>query len=171
MGLNKLLKILLPVLLVSGLLMAGCGGESTPNPWIGKPAPDFQFQNLEGQNTSLSDLKGSLVFINFWAVRCPPCRSEMPFIQQIYDEWQGRGLVLLAINIGESPSQIEEFMQSSALHFPVLLDTDGSIARQYSVMAIPTSFFIDKNGIIQAWRVGAFSSKEEVESVLAKIVP
>jgi len=168
---NKALKILLPMLLALGLLMAGCGGSSEENPWIGKPALDFQFQNSDGQYTSLSNFEGKPVLINFWAIRCPPCRSEMPYIQEVYDEWHSKGLVLLAINIGESPSQIVEFMQSNNLNFPVLLDTEGKIAAQYSIQYIPTSFLIDENGIIQAWKVGAFSGRAEIESELTKIMP
>jgi peroxiredoxin len=166
---NKMLKVMLLIMLISGLLMAGCAGGTSQNPWIGKPAPDFQFQSPEGQATSLSDLKGKPVILNFWAIRCPPCRMEMPYIQQAYDEWQERGLVLLAINIGESPSQVEEFMQSQELSLPVLLDIEGNIAQKYNIQYIPSTFFIDKDGIIQDMKVGAFQSTAEIESSLSKL--
>src|SRR4030042_1886480 len=115
---SKMLKVL-AIILSLGVLVAGCGGQ---NPLLGKPAPDFQFGGPDEQPVSLSDLKGSPVLLNFWATWCGPCRGEMPYLQQIYEKWQTMGLVLLAINIGESPSDVEEFMQSQGLSLPVLLD-------------------------------------------------
>ena len=138
---------------------------------VGNLAPDFQFQNLEGQTTSLSDLRDKPVLINFWAVRCPPCVYEMPYIQQVHDEWSAKGLVLLAINNGESSSQVGEFMQSQGFSFPVLLDTRGNIAQKYNIQYIPATFLIDKEGIIQATKVGPFQGKEEIERMLSKVFP
>ncbi len=163
---NKMLKVILVILIVLGSITTSCQSEA---PEVGKPAPDFQLNTLDGQPTSLSNLKGKPVLINFWQIRCPPCRMEMPYLQQIYDEWSDKGLVLLAINIGESPSQVAEFMQSQRLSFPVLLDMEGKIAERYSIRAIPTSFFIDRDGIIQDMKVGAFQSKGEIESSLSKL--
>ena len=173
---NKMLKVTLVIILALGLIIAGCSAGCSPEapapvPQVGKPAPDFQFNNPEGQSVSLSDSQGNPVLINFWQIRCPPCRSEMPYIQQVYDEWHSKGLVVLAINIGESPSQIKEFMQSQGLSLPVLLDMQGKVAEQYNIWYIPTTFFIDKDGIIQAIRVGAFPSKAAIERSLSKIIP
>jgi len=162
-------KVVPVIILTLGMLLAGCAGGSKENPWIGKPAPDFQLSTLNGQPVSLSDLRGKPVLVNFWATWCLPCRGEMPYIQQIYDEWQAKGLVLLAINIGESPSQVAKFMQSQGLSLPVLLDGKGNIAVMYNVRAIPTTFFIDRDGIIKDMKVGAFQSKAEIESSLSKL--
>jgi peroxiredoxin len=137
----------------------------------GNLAPDFQLQSLDGQSASLSGLRGKPVLINFWATRCPPCRSEMPYLQEIYNEWSETELILLAISIGEGPTEVKEFMQSHKLSLPVLLDTNQDVALEYNIRYIPTTFFIDKKGIIQAMKVGAFSSKEEIEGVLTKIIP
>ena len=167
---NRMLKVILVIILALGILIASCAGEASQPPRIGKPAPDFQFQGSEGQSTSLSDLKGKPVLINFWQIRCPPCREEMPYLQQVYEEWQEKGLVLLAINIGESPSQVAEFMQGQGLSLPVLLDTGGKIAEQYGIRGIPVTFFIDKDGIIQDIKFGAFQSKAEIESSLSKLM-
>jgi len=149
-----------------GVLLAGCGGQ---NPLLGKPAPDFQFGGQDEQPVSLSDLKGSPVLLNFWATWCGPCRGEMPYLQQIYEKWQTMGLVLLAINIGESSSDVEEFMQSQGLSLPVLLDGDGAIAAQYGIEYIPATFFIDTEGIVQEVREGAFQSTAEIEESLLKL--
>jgi cytochrome c biogenesis protein CcmG/thiol:disulfide interchange protein DsbE len=181
-----ILLITLASLLTLGLVASGCPGEpeqsdlalgritgcsmdSAQSPELGKPAPDFQFQTPEGQPSSLSDFQGRPVLLNFWATWCNPCVHEMPFIQQVYEERQGEELVLLAINIGESPSQAAEFMQSYGFSFPVLLDSDAALAQRYNIQYIPTTFFIDKDGIIKDVRIGAFQSKAEIESILSKL--
>jgi len=169
---NKTLKVITLIVLTSGLIISGCSsGAEPPEARVGSQAPDFQLNNLDGQSISLSDLRGKPVFINFWATWCPPCRSEMPYIQEIYEEWSGKGLVVLAINIGESPSQVEEFMESQNLSFPVLLDTGKNVAQKYNIRGIPTSFFVDKDGVVQEKIIGAFPSKAAIEKSLSKIIP
>jgi len=138
---------------------------------VGNLAPNFQLDNLEGQTISLNDLRDKPVIVNFWATRCSPCVNEMPYIQQVYDEWSGRGLMMLAINRGESSSKVEKFLQSHNLSLPVLLDTNRDVALRYNIWAIPSTFFIDKDGIIKDIKIGAFPSKEEVEKSLSKIMP
>ena len=147
----------------------------TPQPTqgtrVGNLAPDFELPNLNGQSVSLSDFRGKPVLVNFWASWCGPCRFEMPFIQEIYEGWSDKGLVVLAIDMGESPSTVKDFIQSHNFSFPVLLDTNQDVALQYNIRAIPATFFIDKDGIIQGTKVGAFSSKAEIEKSLGKIIP
>ena len=168
---NKRLKVILAILIL-GLLITGYTACSEPSvARVGAAAPNFKLNNLDGQPVSLNDFKGKPVLINFWATRCPPCRSEMPYIQEIYEGWSGKGLVLLAINIGESPSQAKDFMQSQNLSLPVLLDRKGKVAQKYNIQGIPTTFFIDKNGIIQVKIIGAFPSKEAIEKNLSRIIP
>ena len=168
---NKMLTAILVMILTSGLLIIGCAGGSEPTATVGKAAPDFTLQNLDGQSISLSDLKGKPVLVNFWATRCPPCVSEMPYLQEIYDEWSGKGLILLAINIGESSSKVEQFLQDHNLSLPVLLDTRAVVAQRYNIRGIPTTFFIDKDGIIQEKIIGAFPNKEAIENRVSKIMP
>ena len=197
---NKILKVMLLIILTLGLLITGCSvgssqespapaqgpevGEPAPDsklqnngpapargPEVGKLAPDFQLEDLEGQSISLSDFRGKPVLINFWATWCPPCRDEMPYLQQIYEEWSGKGLVVLAIDIGESPSKVKEFLQSQELSLPVLLDAKENVAREYNITGIPTTFFIDKDGTIQVKLIGAFPSKEAIENQLGSIIP
>ena len=169
---NKVPRAILLIILTLVLLLAGCSAGSEPlGARVGEPAPDFQFQSPDGQDISLSDLQGEPVLINFWATWCPPCVLEMPYIQEIYEEWSDAGLILLAINMGESPSQVENFMQSHNLSLPVILDTKQVIAQKYNITGIPATFFIDKDGIIQGKKVGAFRNKEEIEGYLDKIIP
>ena len=162
----------MPPILILLLLLVGCSSDTGSSvAQVGKLAPDFEVQNLDGQAISLSSLRGKPVLLNFWAIWCPPCREEMPYLQQIYEEWSGEGLVLLAVNIGESPSAVEDFMQARSLSLPVLLDIKEAAARMYNVTAIPTTFFIDRDGILQEQVVGAFQSKEQILGHLARIMP
>ena len=169
---NKMLTAIVVMILTSGLLITGCTAGSEPSTAvIGQAAPNFELQNLDGQSVSLNDLKGKPVLINFWATWCGPCVSEMPYIQEIYDEWSGKGLIVLAINIGDSSSEAEQFLQNHNLSLPVLLDTGKVVARRYNIRGIPTTFFIDKDGIIQEKIIGAFPNKEAIENRLDKIMP
>jgi len=95
----------------------------------------------------------------------------MSYIQQVHEEQSDKGLVLLTINMGGTSSQVEEFLQSHSLSLPVLLDTKRNLAARYNIRYIPTTFFIDKDGTIQAVRVGAFPNKEAIEGYLDKIMP
>lgn len=174
---NKILQVILTVTLVSGMLITGCTASPdssepvTTTATAGQPAPDFTLQNLDGESISLSDFKGKPVLLNFWATWCGPCRAEMPFLQEIYEEWSERELMLLAVNIGESSAKVKDFMEKLNLSFPVLLDSRSAIAKMYNITAIPTTYFIDKDGVIQTRIIGAFSSKAQIESELGKIIP
>jgi len=95
----------------------------------------------------------------------------MPLIQGIFEEQTNENLVILAVNIGENSAAVKNFMQSGNYSFPVLLDTDQDVALEYNVRAIPTTFFIDKDGIIQVIKMGAFSNMIEIKKDLSKIIP
>jgi len=88
-----MLKVVLLIILTLGLLVTSCAEPSVAR--VGEPAPDFKLQNLDGQYISLSDLRGKPVLLNFWATWCKFCRDEMPYLQQVYEEWSGKGLVVL----------------------------------------------------------------------------
>ena len=168
---NKRLIAILVVILTAGLVITGCTAGSEPTATVGNVAPDFQLQNLDGQSITLSDLKGNPVLINFWATWCGPCVSEMPHLQEIHNEWSDRGLIVLAINWGESASEVEQFLQAHNLSLPVLLDTKKVVAQKYGIRAFPTTFFINKDGIIQVKVIGAFPDKAAIESRLSGIMP
>ena len=166
-----MVKVILVIILVSGLLITGCAGKSNQVARVGMPAPNFQLKNLDGQSVSLSDLQGKPVLINFWASWCQPCVLEMPLLQEIYDDWSSEDLVLVTINVGESSSKVEKFIQGLGLSLPVLLDIKAEVAQQYGIRFFPTTLFIDKNGIIKDRKLGMLTSKSEIESILKKIVP
>ena len=144
---------------------------TAPSLDIGKPAPEFQLQDLNGNTVSLSDFRGSPVLLNFWATWCGPCHSEMPFIQEIYEEWQDKGLIILTVNRRQTSSEVQQFIQDDNLSIIVLLDTNGYVADLYSsIEYIPATFFIDEEGITRQIEFGAFSSKAEIEDCLSKII-
>ena len=181
---NKMQRVVLVIVSTVALVIAGCSPgpapqalapSSIPSPdvgtRVGNLAPDFQLLDLDQEPVSLSGLRGKPVVLNFWATWCPPCVDEMPYLQEIYDEYSSEGLMLLAIDVGESQSQVEEFLQRNNLSLPVLLDTEGVVVHQYTVITIPTTYFIDGDGIIQSKRIGAFMRKGEIEKELGKIMP
>jgi len=152
-------------LIVMSLLPQGCSTEVSEDlaaPQAGSKAPDFTLADLDAESVSLSDLRGGPVLVNFWATWCRPCLSEMPHIQQAFEQWGSQGPVILAINLGESRSAVRRFAQEQKLSFPILLDSDRKVGRDYQVSAIPTTFLIDKEGKIQAIKIGAFRSKAEL---------
>jgi len=174
---SKTPRIMLVVILASlslGLLISGCsGGSATDAAVVGSKAPAFELPNAGGETVSLSDFNGSPILINFWYTGCPPCRGEMPYLQQVYSEMQGDGLVILAINVGESSGTVRQFLENnnlSPLLNTVLFDSNGATLKKYKIQFFPTSFFVDRDGIIQEKVIGAFPSKEAIEKRLDKIM-
>ena len=160
--------LLVMALVLSGLIMSSCSTQDTERDNL---APEFQLNDLEGKLVFLRNFRGKAVMLNFWATRCGSCVYEMPYLQQVYEEWSTKGLVLLAINIGESSSQVKKFLQRYNLSLPVLLDTNQEVARKYNIQYIPTTFFIDKHGLVQATKIGAFRNKKAIEDYINKIMP
>lgn len=116
---------------------------------------NFKLENIQGIEEELTDYRGKVVFLNFWATWCGPCRYEMPSMEKLYNEFKGDGLEILAINLGEKAPVIKEFMEEYNLSFPVLLDKDNSVAMNYGVRSIPTTYLIDRDGNILGMAVGA----------------
>ncbi|RMF88322.1 MAG: TlpA family protein disulfide reductase [Nitrospinota bacterium] len=118
-------------------------------------APAFLLPDLSGKVVALEDLQGKVVFLNFWATWCPPCRAEMPAMERLFQRMQGKDFALLAINFQESRQQVEEFMQEFQLHFPALLDSEGVAGTAYRVIGLPTTYILDRKGRIVASVVGS----------------
>ncbi len=139
----------------------------------GNLAPDFRFQGADGKPTSLSALRGRAVIINFWSIDCPPCIEEMPLIQKVHEKWSGKGLVVLAVNLDDKPraGEIQKFMSGNGYTFQVVLDPSWQIGQSYRIREYPTTFYIDKAGIIRLKRIGAFVSVSQMEDSLNRIMP
>lgn len=123
----------------------------------GKAAPDFELTNLEGESVKLSDYQGKKVIINLWATWCPPCQAEMPHMQNFYEKNKDNGIEILAVNLtsmDNGQATIKQFVDDFGLTFPIPLDEDGDIGRQYQAVSIPTSYMIDTKGVISKKIVG-----------------
>jgi peroxiredoxin len=125
-------------------------------PHQGFLAPNFTLQALDGSTYSLTDLRGKAVLVNFWTSWCPPCRSEMPDMQKVFLDYQDEDFIILAVNstIQDSKENAIEFAQEYSLTFPILFDDQGDTTQAYQVSSLPTSFFIDQEGIIREVVVG-----------------
>lgn len=171
---DKLLRVIITALALFtlSLLITSCAGSSSsPTATVGGEAPDFTLPDLDGESVSLSDFSGRPLLINFWKTNCPPCRHEMPYLEEVYAAQKDTELVMLTINIGESPATISDFLQNNDLSLPVIIDTDAAVARTYALPGIPTTFFIDRDGIIKSKVIGAFPSKAAIDSRLSEIMP
>ncbi len=134
--------------------------ETTTNagPAIREKAPDFALKNLNGETVKLSDLKGKKVMLNFWATWCPPCKAEMPEIEQFYQK-SGNDVEILAVNL-DPQADVKGFADKNNITFPILLDAEDSVNRQYEIISIPTTFFINSDGVIQNRFVGGMKLED-----------
>ncbi|MGI6188792.1 MAG: TlpA family protein disulfide reductase [Clostridiales bacterium] len=138
------------------------------------PLLDFEAVDLNGNKVKLSDYEGSIVFLNFWGTWCPPCRREMPHMEQFYKEYKEKGVVLLAVSptsvelrggkdAEEAEKRVRDFIESNGYTFPVLLDKDDQAWAIYQQSGVPVNYVIDRDGIIRYLKIGAFLNKEEME--------
>lgn len=118
---------------------------------VGEAAPDFELTTLDGNSAKLSDYKGKIVILNFWATWCPPCQAEMPHMQNFYEENHHKGIEIVAINLTSSDrglDKVKEFVNKHHITFPILLDEEGTVENIYDTIAIPTTYIIDQEGFI-----------------------
>lgn len=137
---------------------SAAGASSTPSyeaPAVGYLAPRFSLSDLGGTSRSLKDFRGHPVWINFWATWCPPCRAEMPEMQKIYDREKGN-MTFLGVSMGprDEPLGVAQFVQLGPYTWDFVHDPNGDVMQRYQVTGIPSSYFIDKSGVIRAIHVG-----------------
>lgn len=143
---------------------------SGPAPHVGSPAPDFTAIGLDGSSINLAAYRGHPVWITFWATWCPPCRAESPDIEAAYVRYQGQGLVVLAVNVGEDPGTVRDYVQRLGLTFPVVGDPTTDVAALYRVNGLPTHFFVDASGVLRDSRMGEMTPAS-IQQELARIIP
>ncbi|MBI2953013.1 MAG: redoxin domain-containing protein [Chloroflexi bacterium] len=126
---------------------------------IGMLAPDFSLADIYGNELKLSDFRGQAVMINFWASWCPPCREEMPLMEAAYNERSDKGMAILAVAVNDDAGAVTSFVKELSLTFPVAVDNDNRVALLYRVRAIPTTFFVDREGVIRDIQTGPMDKK------------
>lgn len=165
------MRILLFMLLLSFVLVAtaqkpGAGLTAL----LDKPlAPDFQLSDVDGNIHRLSDYRGRVVIVNFWATWCPPCRAEMPSMQRAWEKLQQEEIMMLAVNVGEDEDTIFQFTANYPVEFPLLMDLDSKIIEEWPVRGLPTTFVVDPQGRLAYRAIGGreWDKTELLEQVKA----
>jgi thiol-disulfide isomerase/thioredoxin len=159
------------------LFLLPLGGPDDPDsltvgghPLYGQPAPEIELTTLDGERMTLSSLAGRPVLINFWATWCGPCRAEFPLMVSTYEEHAGEGLEILGIIHDDMAEGARKFSADQGATWPMLLDSDDVAWEDYRGVGMPTSFFIDTEGIVQAFSLGPFTEEGLVRQ-LATILP
>ena len=120
----------------------------------GTASIDFTLSDLSGKKVSLSQYRGKLVFLNFWATWCPPCRAEMPAMERLYQKLKDKGLEILAVDLQEDAKTVQKFVKDNKLNFKVVLDADGRMGATYGARSIPTTYIIGRNGDVLGGSIG-----------------
>lgn len=182
---KKRWQIVMMVSLAAGILWTvasrvpsavGAPLSSTPSPREGFLAPDFTLDTLDGNIVTLSELRGKIVVVNIWATWCPPCRAETPALEKSYEQYKDSGVVILGVDLTNQDlvSDVKAFVQEFSLTYPILLDRDGSVGNLYQIKGLPSTFFINREGIIRTVVVGGPMSETFIRSkieALLKEVP
>ena len=177
-------EIIMLVSLAAGILWTvvsrvpsavGAPLSSSPSPREGFLAPDFTLDTLDGKKVTLSELRGKIVIINLWATWCPPCRAEMPALENAYEQYRDSEVIILGLNVTNQDSEkdIPPFVEEFGLTFPILLDRDGSVSTLYQLKALPTTYFVNRKGIIRTVVIGGPMNetfiRSKIEALLQEI--
>lgn len=137
---------------------------------VGDKAPDFELVDLDGTVHRLSDYKGEGVFLNFWGTWCPPCKKEMPYIEDQHKAFSDRGVHVLSVNNAESNLKVDTFRQQYGLSFPIMIDKTKDVKELYNVVPLPTTFLIDEEGKIVKI-IKNEMTEEEIISLMESVLP
>jgi cytochrome c biogenesis protein CcmG/thiol:disulfide interchange protein DsbE len=157
--------------LFNASLLLAVSGTVASNESI-KLAPNFEVQNLTGgEPVNLEQFQGKVVYVDFWASWCGPCLKSFPFMEELHRQYGDQGLVVVAINMDQDPQDAHDFLAEHPVTFLLGQDRDGAVAQQYGVMAMPSSFIVGRDGLIENVHYGFKSSdKEKIESVISQIL-
>ena len=129
--------------------LLGAPASQAAMPQTGTAAPDFTLKSNSGKNLKLSEHRGEVVMINFWATWCAPCRQEMPLLNRIHEQYRKAGFTLLGINIDDDPANAQALAKKLGVTFPVLFDAEKRVSRLYDVDAMPSTLLIDRDGKVR----------------------
>lgn len=146
--------------------------SSSPSPREGFFAPDFTLDTLDGGKVTLSELRGNIVMVNFWTTWCPPCRAETPALEASYRAYKDSGVIILGLNLTDQDSlrEVEAFAEEFGLTYPIVLDRDGTVGLMYQLNGLPTTFFINREGIIRTVVVGGPMSETFIRSKIEALL-
>jgi peroxiredoxin len=168
---RNVVVIVVVILVVTGMLVAGKFLVRQPGPGVaalgnvkGQPAPDFELQDLDGRTVRLADLRGKAVLLNFWATWCPPCKVEIPWFIDLQKQYGAQGLQIVGVSMDDAgPDKVSKFAQQMGINYPVLMGNDKMADLYGGVQALPTTFYIGRDGKFVS-RVYGLVSHGEVES-------
>lgn len=138
--------------------------DRTPQPAVDYPAPDFTLTTLAGEPFVLSEAQGKPVVLNFWATWCGPCQRELPTLQAAAERY-GDQVLIVGVDQGEAPATVQRYVDQLSLTFAIPLDTEFTVSERYNVRGLPTTFFIDRQGVIRQMWLGEMNSITLAEGV------
>lgn len=145
----------------------------------GDPVPDFQLVDLAGNRVALSDFQGKGVVLNFWATWCPPCRREMPLLEEAWNEYRGQGVVIIGIDLGEPPETVKRYVDSVGVTYPIWtdapdgaedLDDTNELLGRFGSVGLPTTIFINADGVVEETYIGELS-RAKLQEWIPRLVP
>lgn len=134
-------------------------------------APNFTLQSVNDATVNLNDFRNRPVMLTFWRINCSACQFQMPFTQELFDKWSSDSLAVLTINVGDRATDVKDYMTSRGITYPVLLDVEHQVTQAYGIVGVPTTYFIDGQGVIRAYQIGAFQDENAMESAIKSVFP
>ncbi|MED1204920.1 thiol-disulfide oxidoreductase ResA [Heyndrickxia acidicola] len=128
---------------------------------VGQTAPDFVLKDMNGKTHQLSHYRGKGVFLNFWGTWCDPCKREMPYMNDLYEEYHKKGVEILAVHVKDTRYLVENFIKQYGLQFPVMIDKDGDVQNEYGIDPLPESLLIGPDGRVKKIIIGNQNLKEK----------
>ena len=155
--------------LLFSVLLAGCGSEM-PTIKNGATAPAFTLERLDGSKVNFpAQYQNQVVLLRFWADWCPYCHDEMQALEPIYQQYREQGLVVLALNVMQPPEVAEKFVKNLGISYPILLDREGEVMRNYRVMGLPVTYVIDRKGLVRSRIIGE-STPDALRQVIGALL-
>jgi cytochrome c biogenesis protein CcmG/thiol:disulfide interchange protein DsbE len=158
------------LLAMAAVALGGCRPTTSTKPaTAGRAAPDFAAKDLDGNDIKLSDYKGKVLVINYFATWCPPCQAEIPDFIEAYSEKRDQGVEFLGVNVGESAEKVRQFVQERGINYPVIAGDEQMEGKFGPIRSIPVTVFIDRSGKVAHQKVGLIT-REELEQTLARLL-
>lgn len=162
--------VLALVLIIGGYAIGNTLYASSAVLKAGDKPPAFNLLGLDGSVHNSSDYGGKPLIINFWGTFCPPCRAEMPALQNVYEKWKGEGVQLIGINLSEDKLSVESYIRQVGVRFPILLDRNRQTEKQYGLRQYPTTFFVYPDGTIEDIVIGGPLTEEQIQEHIQRLL-